>query len=49
MTAKELATATARFDKEFVIDESRALTAEEQKQLQRAKRKSGRPKQGEGP
>jgi len=48
MNAKELAAATARFDKEFVIDESREPTQEERQQWQRAKRKRGRPKQGQG-
>jgi hypothetical protein len=48
MTAKELAKATAKFDKEFVIDESREATPEEKSQWQRAKRKRGRPKTGKG-
>ena len=48
MNAKELAAATARFDKEFVIDQSRELTPEEREQWRRAKRKPGRPKQGQG-
>lgn len=48
MTAKELAKATARFDKEFVIDESREATPKEKAQWQRAKRKRGRPKTGKG-
>ena len=48
MTAKELAAATAKFDKEFVIDESREPTQQERQQWQRAKRKRGRPKQGQG-
>jgi hypothetical protein len=48
MNAKELAAATAEFDKEFVIDRSREPTQGEQRQWQRAKRKPGRPKQGQG-
>ena len=48
MNAKELAAATARFDKEFVIDQSREQTPEERAQWRRAKRKRGRPRQGEG-
>jgi hypothetical protein len=47
MNAKRKA-ATAQFDKEFVIDQSRAPTLEETRQWQRAKRKRGRPKQGQG-
>jgi hypothetical protein len=48
MNAKELAKATAKFDKEFVIDESREATPKEDTQWQRAKRKRGRPKNGKG-
>jgi hypothetical protein len=48
MTAKELAKATAKFDKEFVIDESREATSKETAQWQRAKHKRGRPKTGRG-
>ncbi len=48
MTATELAEATKQFDKPFVIDQSRPLTTEEQKQWERIKRKRGRPKTGEG-
>ena len=48
MSAKELAAATAKFDREFVIDQSREQTVEERRQWQQAKRKRGRPKQGEG-
>ena len=46
MNAKELAAATAQFDKELVIDQSREPTREERLQWGRAKRKRGRPKQG---
>ena len=48
MTAKELVAATAKFDKELVIDQSREPTQQETKQWQRAKRKRGRPMQGRG-
>ncbi len=48
MTAKELAKATTKFDKEFVIDESREASPKEKAQWQRAKRKRGRPKTGKG-
>lgn len=48
MTSRELATATRQFDKEFVVDKSRALSDEEKKQWQRMKRKRGRPKVGQG-
>ncbi len=48
MNARELAAATARFDEEFVIDRSREPTPEERLQWRRAKRKRGRPKQGQG-
>ena len=47
MTAKELAKATAKFDKEFVIDESREATPKEKAQWQR-KRRRGRPRTGKG-
>ena len=45
MNAKELATATAQFDKESVIDDSRKQTPEEREKWHRAKRKPGRRKQ----
>jgi hypothetical protein len=48
MTARELAKATAQFDKEMVVDQSRDLTAEEQARWQRARRKPGRPRVGKG-
>jgi hypothetical protein len=48
MNAKELAAATAQFDKELIIDQSREPTREERLQWRRAKRKPGRPKQGQG-
>jgi hypothetical protein len=48
MNAKELAVATAGFDKEFVIDQSREQTPKERAQWRRAQRKRGRPRQGQG-
>jgi DNA-binding XRE family transcriptional regulator len=39
MNAKELAAATAKFDKEFVIDQSRKTTPAERQQWRRAKSK----------
>jgi hypothetical protein len=48
MNAKELAAATAKFDREFIIDESREQTAQERAQWRRAKQKRGRPRQGQG-
>jgi hypothetical protein len=48
MNAKELAAATAKFDRELIIDESRELTPDERVQWRRAKRKRGRPKMGQG-
>ena len=38
----------AQYDREFVIDECRPLTAAERAQWQRAKRKPGRPVEGRG-
>jgi hypothetical protein len=48
ITARELAKATAEFDKEMVIDRSRELTAAEQARWQRARQKPGRPRVGKG-
>jgi hypothetical protein len=48
MNVKELAAATAKFDREFIVDESRELTPDEATQWRRAKRKRGRPKMGQG-
>jgi hypothetical protein len=36
------------FDEPFVVDRSRALTAAEQEQWRRVKRKRGRPRVGQG-
>jgi hypothetical protein len=48
MNARELAKATAAFDKELAIDRSRELTDKEKAQWRRARRKGGRPKVGNG-
>jgi hypothetical protein len=48
ITPKELAKATAKFDRELIIDESTEPTAQQKAQWQRAKRKRGRPKIGKG-
>ncbi len=48
MTAAELATATEQFDEPSIADTSRPLTAAENAQWGRAKRKRGRPRIGAG-
>jgi hypothetical protein len=48
MDAAELEEATAEFDEEFVADSFGKPTAEQNAQLQRAKRRRGRPKVGQG-
>src|SRR5437868_14742881 len=48
MNTKELAAATRRFDQSCVIDESRPLTPRMRVRWERAKRKLGRPKNGNG-
>jgi hypothetical protein len=48
MTTEELAEATRKFDKEFVIDESRPLSPKARALWLRAKRKVGRPRMGKG-
>ena len=48
MTASELAKATSQFDQEMVVDHSRELTPAEQSRWQRARRKPGRPRVGDG-
>ena len=48
MNTDELAAETARFDKSFVIDESRPLTPAERAKWNKVRRKRGRPKTGEG-
>ena len=46
MRPKELKAATAKFDQEFVAEESRPLNAEERALWAKARRKPGRPKVG---
>ena len=48
MNPPELQAATATFDAEMVVDESRPLTPAERKVWQAARRKPGRPKKGAG-
>ena len=48
MNVEELATATAAFDEEFVIDKTKPLSAKAKAQHARAKRKRGRPRVGSG-
>ena len=48
MNTAELAEATKEFDEEFVADKFRPLTAEERKIWEKAKRKRGRPRNGQG-
>ena len=48
MNTAELREATKQFDREFVINESRPLTAKDRALWERAKRKPGRPRAGQG-
>jgi len=48
MTADELATETAEFDQESVIDTCGPPPPEAKRRWQRAQRKRGRPKKGQG-
>lgn len=48
MSAKQLDQEVAKFDREFVIDESRPLTRRQREQERRARRKPGRPVVGKG-
>jgi hypothetical protein len=48
MSASELAVATAEFDKEFAVERSRPLTAQDRARWQRARQKPGRPRVGKG-
>jgi hypothetical protein len=48
MTTRELAEATAEFDREFIIDSCRPMTPAEKAQWERARRKPGRPRNGKG-
>ncbi len=46
--ARELAEATARYDREMVIDEFERLTPAARRRWVRARRKPGRPRRGKG-
>ena len=46
MNAKELAKATAEFDREFVVDSFNEPTRKPREAWEKAKRKRGRPKMG---
>lgn len=49
MNLEELRTATAEFDREFIIDDARPLTPAERAHWEKIKRKRpGRPKSGSG-
>jgi hypothetical protein len=48
MTAEELDSETAEFDKELVVGKSRQLTAEESAWWERVRRRPGRPRRGRG-
>ena len=48
LTADELATVTAEFDREMVISRSRALTPAERRTWEKARGKPGRPRRGAG-
>jgi hypothetical protein len=48
MTEKELDEDAAKFDQEFIADQSRPLTRKLKARLRRASRKRGRPRIGQG-
>jgi hypothetical protein len=48
MTAAELGSETAEFDREMVVTKSRALTAEERAWWEKVRRRPGRPRRGRG-
>ncbi len=48
LSPKERARELASYDREFILDESRAMTPAERRLWERAKRKRGRPVQGRG-
>jgi hypothetical protein len=48
MNGKELAAATAEFDREMVVGEFRPLTRGSRARFERARRKRGRPREGQG-
>ena len=48
MTAEDLRSETAEFDKEMVVAKSKPLTAEERAWWERVRRRPGRPRRGRG-
>ena len=48
MTADDLRSETAEFDKEMVVTKSKPLTAEERAWWKRVRRRPGRPRRGRG-
>jgi hypothetical protein len=48
MNTEELAAATAEFDEEMIIDQTRPLTPAERARWERIRRKPGRPRVGRG-
>jgi hypothetical protein len=48
MSREELRAATREFDEEMIIERSRALTASERRDWEKARRKPGRPRRGAG-
>ena len=48
MTADDLRSETAEFDKEMVVTKSKPLTAEERARWERVRRRPGRPRRGRG-
>lgn len=48
MTTEELAEATVEFDREFIADTFRPMTPAERARWERARRKPGRPRVGQG-
>ena len=48
MTAAELGSESAEFDREMVVTKSRALTAEERAWWETVRRRPGRPRRGRG-
>ena len=48
MTAEDLRSETAAFDREMVVEKSRPLTAEERAWWERVRRRPGRPRRGRG-
>ena len=48
MTAEDLRSETAEFDKELVVTKSKPLTSEERAWWERVRRRPGRPRRGRG-